>query len=492
MSGIKERLSRLKRSGSSSSEETNADANGSIITDIPSSTVDHSSPSQPDLHPGWVKLGVQVMLNTHGSFLIRERRFTQEYAHGLHRVGELSGQMSFFRSMNGAGSTKSNGTETEAVLESEQLLFLDTETTGLGLGAGNVAFMIGIGYYEANEFVVQQLFIRNPAEELAMLVYLQNLMETRNQMVTYNGKSFDWPIIKNRFVMNRLRPSGDEPQHFDLLYPSRSLWRRSLPSCRLSMVEKARLGLSRIDDVPGSLAPELYFLYLAEGNPTVLSGVFEHNEKDVLTLAALSVHFSKLLEGIIPLEELDDEELYRFAIWMDKIGEEHRADEAIGMLIRRPAVMDSEHAALCAAFYKRRHSYELAVPIWRHLALHQQGRSGLSSIESCLELAMYYEHREKNISEALKMAEHAQNRLRNRMALTRNDQKHRAELEQIQLRIARLRKKLVRSETNSPNANRALAIQSSVSSKISSEDNTFRRKRRMKGKSPSYAMESLL
>src|SRR5690606_31514066 len=129
--------------------------------------------------------------------------------------------------------------------------------------------------YEADGFTVEQMFIRNPSEEAAMLHELRGKLEERDVLISYNGKCFDWPIIKNRYILNRVKDTGEDPYHLDFLYPSRSLWRNTLPSCRLSSVERERLGLSRIGDVPGALAPALYFQYLAEGDPVILEGVFD-------------------------------------------------------------------------------------------------------------------------------------------------------------------------------------------------------------------------
>ncbi|UJF35968.1 ribonuclease H-like domain-containing protein [Paenibacillus hexagrammi] len=186
--------------------------------------------------------------------------------------------------------------DAEGGIRIEELLFFDTETTGLGVGAGNVPFLIGIGYYSAEQFVVEQLLIRNHAEEYAMLTYVQALMSRFSRLVSYNGRTFDWPLLKNRFIMNRIKIDDSHILQLDLLYPSRSLWRNTLPSCRLSKVEESRLDFERSDDVPGSMAPTLYFQYLAEQDPNILQGVLTHNEHDILTLAALSIHFGKLLE----------------------------------------------------------------------------------------------------------------------------------------------------------------------------------------------------
>src|SRR5690606_25250317 len=125
-------------------------------------------------------------------------------------------------------------------------------------------------------FVVQQLFVRDPGEEWAMLHYFKQLAANFSHLVTYNGKSFDWPLLANRYVLNRMAEGPAELEHLDLLYIARSLWKNSLDSCRLSRVEEARLGIMREGDVPGSLVPTLYFQYLTDGDFTPLEGVFRH------------------------------------------------------------------------------------------------------------------------------------------------------------------------------------------------------------------------
>src|SRR5690606_34269891 len=122
-------------------------------------------------------------------------------------------------------------------LDAEKLLFFDTETTGLGLGAGNVPFMLGFGYFERQTFVVEQCLIRHPGEEPAMLEYFAGRLARCTHIVSYNGRSFDWPVLKNRYVLNRLDFPESHLRHIDFLYPSRSLWKRVLPSCSLSVVE---------------------------------------------------------------------------------------------------------------------------------------------------------------------------------------------------------------------------------------------------------------
>ncbi|MDF2725284.1 MAG: ribonuclease H-like protein, partial [Paenibacillus sp.] len=305
MSLLKERLSRLKKEPSSVAANSIAVEERSADNSAAESSL---SPRQ-SLGAAWDRLGACMQLNDWGQFIVRRLTYPLQYAHGTYRLGELVGEAEPLSRLTVAAKSGKRKAQAPAAeshrVSHSRMLFLDTETTGLGIGAGNVAFMVGIGFYETDAFVVEQMFIRNPSEEAAMLHHLRCRLAERDLLVSYNGKSFDWPIIKNRYILNRQKEHAVDPLHIDFLYPSRSLWRNTLPSCRLSSVERERLGLSRIDDVPGSLAPALYFQYLAEGDPTVVAGVFEHNEKDVLTLACLAVHLSRLAGGLVPTGRME-------------------------------------------------------------------------------------------------------------------------------------------------------------------------------------------
>ncbi len=184
--------------------------------------------------------------------------------------------------------------------------FLDTETTGLGGGAGVYAFMIGVGTFEpwgdpsaetATHFVVRQFFMRNPAEERAVLVALAELLDNYEMTVTFNGRTFDLPLLRARYSQNRrfaaLRNAAtllaEDRPHLDLLYPARRLWRKRLQSCRLINLETRVLGIQRSeDDVPGYLIPTLYTDYLRTGNAAEMRRVFYHNCEDIVTMVGLA------------------------------------------------------------------------------------------------------------------------------------------------------------------------------------------------------------
>ncbi|TCZ81035.1 hypothetical protein E0485_01780 [Paenibacillus albiflavus] len=448
MSSVRERLLRHKqastKSVTSSSDEPISRVNVQAET-LLNSTQDERTDTAtyvPALEPAWSIIGAELSSNTMGSFLLRRKSFSLSEFQGIYRLGEL---MTHASELIAFHDDKDSDQFTE-----RSMLFLDTETTGLGIGAGNVPFMIGIGYYEQDAFVVEQLFIRNPAEELAMLHYLQTLVQQFTHLVTYNGRTFDWPLIVNRFILNRLSTDSHELKHIDLLHPSRSLWKNTLPTCKLSQVEVDRLGVLRYDDVPGSLAPALYFQYLAEGNPTILHGVFKHNEQDIVTLASLVIHFGKLLSGTLDLSLVPLEEQFRSALWLAKMNKHDLADEYLDHIWQEllyGAFSDEGHSVWrgdlplrLASCYKQKHEHQRAVALW-HRWIDTRSSGLPTMIQPYIELAIYYEHRERNYDKALSLSNIAYNMLRKRRTLRRSQTVDSVEELDLKKRMERLRTK---------------------------------------------------
>jgi uncharacterized protein YprB with RNaseH-like and TPR domain len=333
------------------------------------------------------------------------------------------------------------------------LLFLDTETTGLGVGTGNVPFMIGIGRCREDAFVVEQTLIRHPGEERAMLTWLLEQFRGITHLVTYNGRTFDWPVLVNRFILNGWRRSTAEPGHLDFLHPSRALWKNTLPTCRLSTVEEERLGIIRQEDVPGSLAPELYMRYLGDGNPEHLYGVYVHNEKDVLTLASLAVHFGHLLGGGLgtaAVDPTDSEERFRTGAWLEQHGQSSEAERLYDLLAEATGQGEGGREIgwrlALAAKYKRLGSLHRALPMWEQAASLSE-TSRLPRLEAHLELAIYYEHRVKDFAAALRYAESALELARRRAALSRMSETGRQEKDRLERRVTRLKRKYLREQT---------------------------------------------
>jgi len=135
-----------------------------------------------------------------------------------------------------------------------RLLYLDTETTGLAGGTGTYAFLVGVGFFDGDEFEVRQYFMRDLDEEPALLAALDPLLREVDGLVTYNGAGFDLPLLETRFVLARRRWPGALP-HLDLLPAARRLWSARLSDCRLATVEQHALGFERAGDLPSSFAP---------------------------------------------------------------------------------------------------------------------------------------------------------------------------------------------------------------------------------------------
>lgn len=190
-----------------------------------------------------------------------------------------------------------------AAKDPRQWLFLDTETTGISGGSGMYAFLIGLAWWDSGGFQVEQLFMRDFSEEHALLESLRQRIHERSVLVTYNGKTFDWPLLTTRFAMTRKIETPKHEIHLDFLHAARQIWRPRLLSVRLAELEQhvlrvsqgSRLDWTREGDVDGAMIPQLYFDYVRRGMAPPLLPVFRHNQMDLRGLAAIA---GKILELI--------------------------------------------------------------------------------------------------------------------------------------------------------------------------------------------------
>ncbi len=171
----------------------------------------------------------------------------------------------------------------------DSLVFFDLETTGLSHGAGTVAFMAGVARFEEEELRIHQILLSDYPGEPAFLARFIVLVGENPVFVSFNGKCFDTQILFTRFMMNAFKPSclSRGVLHLDLLFPSRRLWKKQLGSCRLSIIENEILGVTRVDDLPGSEAPEAWFAYVRSGQTEKLLAIGDHNREDCISLARL-------------------------------------------------------------------------------------------------------------------------------------------------------------------------------------------------------------
>jgi len=270
----------------------------------------------------------------------------------------------------------------------QSLVFLDTETTGLSGGTGTMPFMIGAGRFIDNQFVVEQFFVRNPAEETAQLAALSEFVEGVEGIVTYNGKAFDLPIINTRYIMQRLLNPFTSATHFDLLPYTRRIWKSRLGQCNLGNIERHVLGFEREqEDIPGYLVPDFYREYLFTGDATHMPGIFYHNEIDVLSLSALFSWLAAILEDPSDERFTDPGDLISVGRVLEVLEREHLAEQvyASDRLQQLPETDRQKSLLLRARLQKRKGNLEEASALWRDAA-----SSG--SLEAMIELAKYFEH----------------------------------------------------------------------------------------------------
>jgi uncharacterized protein YprB with RNaseH-like and TPR domain len=214
-------------------------------------------------------------------------------------------------------------------LRFERALFVDTETTGLGGGAGVLPFLIGLAWFDAERrLFIEQLFLRRPADEPALLSRLRECVEQAEVLVTYNGKSFDLPLLAGRYVMNHLPPLPARP-HLDLLHVARRLHGARIKQCRLISLESAVLGFGRGPDVAGEEIAARYGHFLRSGDESALEAVVTHNAWDVLSMAALVGLYGE------PLELLPSQDLVALARTLRRAGALETAAHAAEIAVER-------------------------------------------------------------------------------------------------------------------------------------------------------------
>ena len=296
----------------------------------------------------------------------------------------------------------------EEIADPEQWLFLDTETTGLAGGSGTYAFLVGVAWWEGGGLEIEQFFLREYSEERSMLFALRERIAEHPVLVTFNGKSFDWPLLETRYRMSRKLSVPTPRAHLDFLHPARNLWRLRLGSVRLSELEQHVLGWDRGADVLSGLIPQIYFDYLRGGSPERLIPVLNHNQMDLRGLAALSSRILSLLSDAESLGQ-DGLELFGVSRICEKRGELTRArklyEKSIASFL--PAETDRAARQSLARLAKRERDFELACELWKNAL--GNSRHGYDAYE---QLAIYYEHKVRNPEQARQIVRQALNELR--------------------------------------------------------------------------------
>lgn len=295
----------------------------------------------------------------------------------------------------------------------EKWLFLDTETTGLSGGTGTYAFLIGIAWWDAGGLQVEQLLMRDFSEEHSVLLELSERLAKRPVLVTFNGKTFDWPLLENRYLMTRSIRVPQLAGHLDLLHPARAVWKLRLGSVKLMELERhvldaARLGWDRADDVPSNMIPQFYFDYLRGRSVAPLAGVVRHNRNDLRGLAALFGKLNELLSKEKHGEEVDGLDLFGLSRYLQRRGETQRAEYACVAAVDRglPIFLDGQAKWELAKMAKRKGEHQEAARIWEELARDEDWRAA-----ACEELSQFTERKKKDVAAALKYAKQARARV---------------------------------------------------------------------------------
>jgi uncharacterized protein YprB with RNaseH-like and TPR domain len=352
-----------------------------------------------------------------------------------------------------------------ALADPSKWLFLDTETTGLAGGTGTYAFLIGLAWWDAGALQVEQLFMRDFTEEYSLLRALAARVAERPVLVTFNGKTFDWPLLDSRFTMTRTIPTPRLAAHLDLLHPARALWKLRLGSVRLVDLERhvldaPRLGWHREEDVASSLIPQYYFDYLRGGPADPLVGVLRHNQMDLRGLAALFGKINTLLTSQkADRDGVDSLDLFGLSRFFERRGDSDRARVACSQAIDLglPAEFRPRAHRELALLAKRRGDHDAAAALWLQLVGDPQ-----DGVLACEQLAIHYERRAKDPVRATEFARLGLAKLRSKRANSRDPY--------AAARVVRLADKLIvrinrlEGKNKTKSANRAMASLSLLNS----------------------------
>jgi len=332
-------------------------------------------------------LGGEEVDGNRGRFLLCRRQFPRDHHHGMVRLDQALALPACWLSRLGRDLEQ---------MDLQRVVFLDTETTGLSGGTGTYAFLVGLAWIEPDRICLEQLFMREHAEESAMLAYLADRLAGCGGLVTFNGKTFDVPLLATRFLMKRQRVDLGLLPHLDLLHPSRRIWSQALPDCRLETLESRILGAPRPADIPGRDIPEAYFRYLHTGDGRELARVAEHNQCDLLALIGLVSRLARTLQA--PFDPRQPEEDLGLGRMLACLGEIESGGRLLARALEAPLPAGPRCRALLHLAELRRRSGD------------RQGAAAL--LERVLsedpahpvaaeEMAKYLEHRAGDLPRAL-------------------------------------------------------------------------------------------
>ena len=348
----------------------------------------YQKPAKPSYTERWEKAGLTVVENDFGIVFKRHVQYPFSYQHGHYQL------QSFFDALK-----KWQGAEFDhpyALDLQEPVLFFDTETTGLK-GVGTHIFLLGFLEVDEECFKLTQYILADPAHEAAFL-FESKLWQKSATVITYNGKSFDWPQLETRWTLHqKTLPKLRAQRQIDLLHSSKRLWKNDMERLKLKSVEEEKLGFSRIGDIPGHLAPIIYLDAVKSGIPDALMKVLLHNEWDLLSLITLYSHSTQLL-----FEEDHEESAKTFTNIGKWYGDLKESTQSVRVLEKVTMQFDALEAGnaqyYLALQHKKGKRYNEAIDSFVASLHFVEPRTKLHALE---QLAILYEHQMKDYDQAL-------------------------------------------------------------------------------------------
>lgn len=376
----------------------------------------------------------QVVEDENGGFFLYAQDFPLDTPHGPLPLGAVLESTPEHIALSACDSELED-------FDPRSAIFMDCETTGLSGGTGTMAFLVGIGYFTETGFRLEQCFMRDYDDEEPMLRYLDGLFRNAATIVTFNGKSFDVPLLRTRFISNRIPFRLDGAVHYDLVHAARRLWRLRLKDCSLTNIERRVMGLERHGDVPGADIPQIWFDYLRTRDACDVKRVFYHHRMDILSLVTMTAMLASCL-GAAPEEEIDFVE-DRLSIVRLHYRQKHfdvAAQHARRLLeSETDDYVRRECLELMGYAFKRLEDWDRMVEAWSLML-----RDYPDALLARAELAKYHEHRSKNLNEACRICEETLQLFGVRESSGPGEDLESLQSEDFQHRLERLRRKLSR------------------------------------------------
>ncbi|MEK5231565.1 ribonuclease H-like domain-containing protein [Lysinibacillus sp. FSL K6-0232] len=348
----------------------------------------YQKPAKPSYTEQWEKAGLTVVENDFGIVFKRQVSYPFSYQHGDYQLQSFLDAVQKWQA--------ADFDHPYALDSDERVLFFDTETTGLK-GVGTHIFLLGFLEVTADSFMLTQYILADPAHEAALL-FESKLWQKTATVITYNGKSFDWPQLETRWTLHqKTLPKLRTQRHIDLLHSSKRLWKNDMERLKLKAVEEEKLGFSRVGDIPGYLAPIIYLDAVKSGIPDALLKVLYHNEWDLLSLITLYSHSTHLL-----FEDNQEESAKTFTNIGKWYGDLKESTQSVKVLERVTAQFNELEAGnahyYLALQHKKNKRYSEAIDAFVASLHFVQPRTKLHALE---QLAILYEHQMKDYEQAL-------------------------------------------------------------------------------------------